>query len=57
MVELRQEVIFVSHSVTLGLSTVYILAYILTTALCNRASNSKGHDVPTISLENVGGDS
>lgn len=24
---------------------------------CNRASNSKGHDVPAFSLENVGGNS
>ena len=40
-----------SDCVTLNLST----ANIFTTSQCNKTSNSKGHDVPALSLQDVGG--
>ena len=40
-----------SDCVILNLST----AYIFTTSQCNKTSNSKGHDDPALSLQDVGG--
>ena len=40
-----------SDCVILNLST----AYIFTTSQCNKTSNSKGHDDPALSLQEVGG--
>lgn len=50
IVELSLEFIFVSH--TKSLSCLYF-----TTIQCTRVNDSKGHDVPTFSLEDIGDDS
>lgn len=53
MVELSLEFIFVSHAKSLN--CLYFSLY-FTTIQCNKASDSKGHDVPTFSLGDIGGD-
>lgn len=53
MVELSLEFIFVSHAKSLN--CLYFSLY-FTPIQCNKASDSKGHDVPTFYLEDIGGD-
>lgn len=51
MAESKLGFLYRTSSIILGLSTAYILVLLMDISWCNRASNNKGHDVPTLSLE------